>query len=99
MSATSALPTIPATASTSPPAILPRTTAWPCFSWDYPGRRRLKLLGRMRVIDTTEPALLAGLEDPDYPAQVERGFLIEVEAFDWNCPPAHYTALYRGGVG
>jgi hypothetical protein len=25
-------------------------------------------------------------EGDDYPAQIERGFIIEVEGFDWNCP-------------
>ncbi|MEM1110409.1 MAG: pyridoxamine 5'-phosphate oxidase family protein [Pseudomonadota bacterium] len=63
------------------------------FFMDYPNRRRLKLLGRVRVIEASEPELLSQLEDPDYPAQVERGFLIEVAAFDWNCPQ-HITPRY-----
>jgi hypothetical protein len=54
---------------------------------DYPQRRRLKIWGRARAVDErTEPALLAKLESPDSRAPVERGIVIQVEAFDWNCP-------------
>ena len=57
------------------------------FLMDYPGQRRLKIWGRARLIDEdTEPALIARLESPDYRARVERGVVITVEAFDWNCP-------------
>ncbi|MFZ2155679.1 MAG: pyridoxamine 5'-phosphate oxidase family protein [Bradyrhizobium sp.] len=57
------------------------------FLMDYPGQRRLKIWGRARLIDeSTEPALVARLESPDYRARVERGVVISVEAFDWNCP-------------
>ena len=57
------------------------------FLMDYPGQRRLKIWGRARLIDEdTEPALIAKLESPDYRARVERGVVITVEAFDWNCP-------------
>lgn len=57
------------------------------FLMDYPGQRRLKIWGRARLIDEdTEPALIARLESPDYRARVERGVIITVEAFDWNCP-------------
>lgn len=60
------------------------------FLMDYPGRRRLKLLGRMRLADANAVAALA---DPAYPARIERGFVIEVEAFDWNCPQ-HITPRF-----
>jgi hypothetical protein len=56
------------------------------FFMDYPNRTRLKMLGRVRTIGFDEPELSARLEDDDYPAQIERGFIIEVEGFDWNCP-------------
>ena len=57
------------------------------FLMDYPAQRRLKIWGRARLIDEdTEPALLARLESPDYRAHVERGVVITIEAFDWNCP-------------
>lgn len=57
------------------------------FLMDYPGQRRLKIWGHARLIDKdSEPALIARLASPDYPARVERGVLITVDAFDWNCP-------------
>ncbi|MGE4112310.1 MAG: pyridoxamine 5'-phosphate oxidase family protein [Burkholderiales bacterium] len=57
------------------------------FLMDYPGQRRLKIWGRARLVDEdTEPALIAQLESPRYRAPVERGVVITVEAYDWNCP-------------
>jgi uncharacterized protein len=61
------------------------------FFMDYANRARLKLLGRMRA--TEDPALLERLAVPGYPAKVERGFLIEVAGFDWNCPQ-HITPRF-----
>jgi ferredoxin-NADP reductase/predicted pyridoxine 5'-phosphate oxidase superfamily flavin-nucleotide-binding protein len=63
------------------------------FFMDYPNRTRLKMLGRVRTIGLDEPEVLARLEDSDYPAQIERGFIIDVEAFDWNCPQ-HITPRF-----
>jgi ferredoxin-NADP reductase len=45
------------------------------------------------LIGDDEAALLAQLEMDDYRAQVERGFVIHIEAFDWNCPQ-HITPRY-----
>lgn len=54
---------------------------------DYPAQQRLKIWGRVRIIDEAqEPEMIAKLESPDFRAPVERGFMIHVEAFDWNCP-------------
>ncbi|MBK8754161.1 MAG: pyridoxamine 5'-phosphate oxidase family protein [Candidatus Competibacteraceae bacterium] len=54
---------------------------------DYPGRQRLKIWGRARVVsERSEPALLSKLEPTDFRGPVERGIVIRVEAFDWNCP-------------
>jgi hypothetical protein len=56
------------------------------FFMDYPHQARLKLMGRARLVGIeAEPELIARLAMPDYPAKVERGFVIAVEAFDWNC--------------
>ena len=66
------------------------------FFMDYPNRRRLKMLGRVRIIESEETDILARLEDADYSARVERGFVIEVEAFDWNCPQ-HITPRFSEG--
>src|SRR5688500_14768929 len=62
------------------------------FFMDYPNRRRLKLLGRVRIVDL-DSELLAPLRLPKYRAAVERGFVIHVEAFDWNCPQ-HITPRF-----
>ncbi len=56
------------------------------FFMDYPRRARLKMLGRMRAVDLNEnPELAKQLADEDYDAVAERGLLIDIEAFDWNC--------------
>ncbi len=52
---------------------------------DYPRRARLKALGRVRVVDD-DPALFEQLSLPGYKAKVERAFVVEVAALDWNCP-------------
>ena len=56
------------------------------FFMDYPNRTRLKLLGRVRLVGPEESELLDQLEVNSYQARVERGFIIQIEAFDWNCP-------------
>jgi uncharacterized protein len=60
---------------------------------DYPNRARLKLLGRARLIAPEEGVLLEKLELADYRARVERGILITIEGFDWNCPQ-HITPRF-----
>jgi len=63
------------------------------FFMDYPNKRRLKLLGKVREISIEDREQLAQLETDDYPARIERGFIIDVEGFDWNCPQ-HITPRY-----
>jgi len=54
---------------------------------DYPNRRRLKLYAHMEARDlSADPKLAAELALPGYRAKVERGLVIHLEAFDWNCP-------------
>ncbi len=62
---------------------------------DYPNRRRLKILGHMRVEDASaaSPEVLAQVELTGYRALVERVVFIDVAAFDWNCPQ-HITRRY-----
>jgi len=62
---------------------------------DYPNRRRLKLLGHLQMHDLREatPAVRQQLVDAAYPAKVERLAIIEMVAYDWNCPQ-HITARY-----
>jgi len=64
------------------------------FLIDYPGRRRLKILGRARIISADEePGLVAALLPDGYRAQAERAYLIDVVGFDWNCPQ-HITPRF-----
>jgi ferredoxin-NADP reductase/predicted pyridoxine 5'-phosphate oxidase superfamily flavin-nucleotide-binding protein len=61
---------------------------------DYASQRRLKILGRVRLVSESEdPALMARLELPNYRAQVERAVVVTVEAYDWNCPQ-HITPRF-----
>ena len=60
---------------------------------DYPNRARLKIFGRARLIGLDENDILGRLSLPAYKAVVERGFLINIEAFDWNCPQ-HITPRF-----
>jgi len=61
---------------------------------DYPAQARLKILGRVDVLEG-EPAQawMDRLRTPGYKAVIERVFVIHVEAFDWNCPQ-HITPRY-----
>jgi hypothetical protein len=62
---------------------------------DYPNRRRLKLLGRLRfwTVDEAPRELALAVELPGYRARIERIAVIDVEAFDWNCPQ-HITQRF-----
>ncbi len=64
---------------------------------DYANQRRLKILGRARVVDANaDPALIARLRMPGEPtgsAPVERAVVISVEGYDWNCPQ-HITPRF-----
>jgi ferredoxin-NADP reductase/predicted pyridoxine 5'-phosphate oxidase superfamily flavin-nucleotide-binding protein len=61
---------------------------------DYPNRARLKILGRVRLVGCDEDqGLIAKLESPHYRARVERGVIITVEGYDWNCPQ-HITPRF-----
>jgi ferredoxin-NADP reductase/predicted pyridoxine 5'-phosphate oxidase superfamily flavin-nucleotide-binding protein len=75
------------------------------FFMDYPNRRRLKMMGRIELVDDSNWELMAKLEKASsgagegdgtsgsYRANVERGFVIHIEAFDWNCPQ-HITPRF-----
>jgi predicted pyridoxine 5'-phosphate oxidase superfamily flavin-nucleotide-binding protein len=60
---------------------------------DYPNRTRLKILGHARIVTREESSTLDTLKTPGYRALVERGFLIQVAAYDWNCPQ-HITPRF-----
>ena len=63
------------------------------FFMDYPNQTRLKLLGRVRLIEAGEAKLLERLRVPDYGARIERGMVITIEGYDWNCPQ-HITPRF-----
>jgi uncharacterized protein len=57
------------------------------FLMDYPRRTRLKLLGHARVLDARgHPELVEQLAPEPLRRKVERLFLVQVMAYDWNCP-------------
>jgi predicted pyridoxine 5'-phosphate oxidase superfamily flavin-nucleotide-binding protein len=65
------------------------------FLMDYRNRRRLKILGRARIVED-DPAILAQVQDRDYNATVERAIVFEIEGWDWNCPqhiPIRYSEV------
>ncbi len=58
---------------------------------DYPNRARLKVLAHARwVTHETEPETFARIAADTV---AERAFVLDVEAFDWNCPQ-HITPRY-----
>ena len=63
------------------------------FFMDYPNQTRLKLLGRVLLVGSNESKLLEQLQLPDYRARIERGMVITIEGFDWNCPQ-HITPRF-----
>ena len=67
------------------------------FFMDYPNRRRLKMMGRIELVDNSNKELMKKLEAASerngYRGQVERGFIIHIEGFDWNCPQ-HITPRF-----
>jgi uncharacterized protein len=62
------------------------------FLMDYPNRTRIKLWGTSEVTET-DGALIEKLADSEYKANIERAFLIHIEAWDRNCPQ-HITPRY-----
>jgi hypothetical protein len=58
------------------------------FLMDYPRRERLKILGHARVLDAREHSDLASQLNPtpELRDRIERLVLIDVIAYDWNCP-------------
>lgn len=60
---------------------------------DWVAKRRIKLMGRVRVVERNEDAdLVARVAVPGYGVP-ERAYIITVEGFDWNCPQ-HITQRY-----
>lgn len=64
------------------------------FLMDYPARARLKILGHAAT--THEADLLQRLAVPGYRGKIERGVLIHLAGFDWNCSQ-HITPRFTLG--
>jgi len=62
---------------------------------DYVQRQRLKLLGQLHFVELNDAdeALVRQVALPLYRAKVERVAVIDVVAFDWNCPQ-HITQRF-----
>ena len=60
---------------------------------DYPNRERLKILGHAQIVPAEQTEVLARLQTPGYRGKAERGMLIRIAAFDWNCPQ-HITPRF-----
>jgi len=55
------------------------------FLMDYLNQRRIKLWGKLRVVED-DAELLEKLSDTGYRARPERVFLFKISAWDVNCP-------------
>jgi uncharacterized protein len=61
---------------------------------DYPRQARLKILGHARALEGEGAReWIARTQDTHYPARIDRVFVIQIEAYDWNCPQ-HITPRY-----
>nr|WP_315216933.1 2Fe-2S iron-sulfur cluster-binding protein [uncultured Duganella sp.] len=61
---------------------------------DYANQMRLKLIGRVRLVEAADDAeLIERLRTPGYAARIERAFVITIEGYDWNCPQ-HITPRF-----
>ena len=61
---------------------------------DYANRKRLKIWTEVSITQAQEnAALLKQLEMPEYSARVERLVVLNIQAYDWNCPQ-HITPRY-----
>lgn len=65
------------------------------FFMDYANSQRIKLWGRAQI--TEDPEITAKLTVPSYKARIERAILIDVDAWDVNCPQ-HIPSLYPEDV-
>lgn len=57
------------------------------FLIDYPARARLKIFGHAKLVEGNNlPDSLRKIENEPGASPIERGMIIQVEAFHWNCP-------------
>ncbi|WP_263356180.1 pyridoxamine 5'-phosphate oxidase family protein [Acidicapsa ligni] len=65
------------------------------FLMDYVEQQRLKIYGRARISEGDEEsqALIRKLQTEEKNSLPERAMVIQIEAFDWNCPQ-HITPRF-----
>jgi predicted pyridoxine 5'-phosphate oxidase superfamily flavin-nucleotide-binding protein len=64
------------------------------FLMDYAHQRRLKIFGRLQMVDeAANPKLVEAVSMQGYAAVIERAAIVRVEAYDWNCPQ-HITPRF-----
>ncbi|MCF8450339.1 MAG: pyridoxamine 5'-phosphate oxidase family protein [Taibaiella sp.] len=64
---------------------------------DYPAKTRLKIYARARIAELKDELQLFKLLDlENYKFRPERMMVLQVEAYDWNCPK-HITTRYTEG--
>jgi uncharacterized protein len=69
------------------------------FLMDYPHRARLKILARIEARNlAADTELAAKLALPGYRARIERGLLLHLEAFDWNCSQHITPRFSKAGI-
>ncbi|MHA4808449.1 pyridoxamine 5'-phosphate oxidase family protein [Flavitalea flava] len=60
----------------------------------YPHQARLKLYANARVVSIKDdPSLFRQLDPADYKHHSERMIVLDIQAYDWNCPQ-HITPRY-----
>jgi predicted pyridoxine 5'-phosphate oxidase superfamily flavin-nucleotide-binding protein len=61
---------------------------------DYPAKARLKVLARAEIVELKDdPGLYDLLDLSEYKFKPERMMVLNIEAYDWNCPQ-HITPRY-----
>lgn len=61
---------------------------------DYPQRTRLKIYAHVEIVSPDdEPVLRQAVAVDGYKARIERIFVLQLDAFDWNCPQ-HITPRF-----
>ena len=61
---------------------------------DYPRKARLKIYATAEIVELEEnPELYDSLDLEDYKFRPERMMVLNIEAYDWNCPQ-HITPRY-----
>lgn len=60
----------------------------------YPHKARLKLFAKARIVELSDdPELLSRIDVSGYKHKPERMIVLEIAAYDWNCPQ-HITPRY-----